>query len=247
MSLQAKLEKLGRRVQSAFLCLTSLEEDARRATVKLSFSQSGEDLILWQLLSRLGIQKPTYLDIGANDPVRYNNTMLFYFLGAEGTNVEPNPKLLARLKRHRPRDRNLRCAVGPQPGQARLHIPSDHTLGTIDSEEARRLAEAEGKETEQQLDVQVRGINELLAELPQVPDLLCLDTEGSDHAILEALNFEAFRPAALCVETLRFSPSTGGTKIEAIPELLKARGYRLIADTFINSIFCAAELLPKTP
>ena len=42
----------------------------------LSFSQSGEDVLIRRLLSRLNIRHPTYLDLGANAPFRLNNTAM---------------------------------------------------------------------------------------------------------------------------------------------------------------------------
>src|SRR5580693_625305 len=55
----------------------------------LSFAQQGEDLIAEDLLHWFKISKPTYLDIGANDPIHNNNTYLFYTKGARGVLVEP--------------------------------------------------------------------------------------------------------------------------------------------------------------
>ena len=71
-----------------------------------SFAQSGEDVIVRQLLEELGVKKPTYLDIGARYPVRMNNTFLLYRSGGRGVLVEPNVDLIRSLKRKR---RGTRC------------------------------------------------------------------------------------------------------------------------------------------
>ena len=42
----------------------------------MGYSQFGEDLILAHLFSQIGISKPTYLDIGANEPKFICNTLL---------------------------------------------------------------------------------------------------------------------------------------------------------------------------
>lgn len=44
-----------------------------------SYSQCGEDRILAFIFRSLGIDKPSYLDIGAHHPYMLNNTM--YFIG----------------------------------------------------------------------------------------------------------------------------------------------------------------------
>ena len=78
-----------------------------------SFAQQGEDLILYNLLCHdLKIQAPTYLDIGAGDPVLCNNTYALYLTGSRGVLVEPNPTLVRKLKAVRPGDVVIGCGVG---------------------------------------------------------------------------------------------------------------------------------------
>src|SRR5262245_33383940 len=79
----------------------------------LSYSQSGEDLIVSFLFQyTLGISKPTYIDIGAAHPTRFNNTYLFYRRGASGVLVEPNVTLIPALTSTRPRDTVLNVGIG---------------------------------------------------------------------------------------------------------------------------------------
>ena len=42
-----------------------------------SFAQAGEDLVLWNWCKALGIDRPTYLDIGANDPILHTTPTCF--------------------------------------------------------------------------------------------------------------------------------------------------------------------------
>ena len=64
-----------------------------------SFSQHGEDRLLLEYFHG----KPgTYVDVGANYPVKISNTYLLYRNGWRGLTVEPIPRL---SKRHR--------AIGP--------------------------------------------------------------------------------------------------------------------------------------
>ena len=78
-----------------------------------SFAQQGEDLILYNLLWHdLKIERPSYLDIGAGDPVLSNNTYALYLTGSRGVLVEPNPTLVRKLKAVRPGDVVVGCGVG---------------------------------------------------------------------------------------------------------------------------------------
>lgn len=67
----------------------------------LSYSQAGEDVLIFYLLSDIGIRNIKYLDIGANKPINGNNTYLFYTKGNSGVLVEADPSLIPSLKNHR--------------------------------------------------------------------------------------------------------------------------------------------------
>ena len=78
----------------------------------ISYAQAGEDLIVSYLLKGLGILKPVYLDIGANDPINGSNTYLFYKNGENGVCIEPDPNLFEHLKNTRKKDACLNIAIG---------------------------------------------------------------------------------------------------------------------------------------
>jgi len=86
--------------------------NASRPWSKPSYSQQGEDLIVESICDALGIQDPSYLDIGAADPTRINNTSLFYRKGCRGVLIEPNPARSRRLEAKRPGDKVLNVGIG---------------------------------------------------------------------------------------------------------------------------------------
>src|SRR5271169_435695 len=96
-----------------------------------SFSQSGEDIIVRQLFKLRGINNPSYLDIGANDPFRINNTARFYKKGSRGINVEANPMLIKRFEKFRPHDINLNVGIAGSEGEMDFYIMNDDTLSTF--------------------------------------------------------------------------------------------------------------------
>jgi hypothetical protein len=84
----------------------------RPSWCKQSYSQQGEDLIVESIFDYLGIEHPSYLDVGAADPVRFNNTYLFHRKGCRGVLVEPNPDYCRRLSAERPKDTVLNIGIG---------------------------------------------------------------------------------------------------------------------------------------
>src|SRR4051794_2107004 len=85
---------------------------AIRPRSKPSHAQQGEDLIVESICEFLAIDAPSYLDIGAADPIQNNNTYLFYSKGCRGVLVEPNPAFCRGLRAKRPGDRVLNVGVG---------------------------------------------------------------------------------------------------------------------------------------
>ena len=225
--------KCRRRAGLAARILTEFDDDARRCRVKVSFAQNGEDLIAWNALSGLGLTHPRYLDIGAHHPEHLSNTALFHRLGASGMNIEPDPDLFAAFRRARRGDINLNFGVGATEGVMtffRLALPA---LNTFSQAEAERIAATQNIPIVGRLQLPVRPIARVLDEHGFRPDFLTIDTEGYDLEILRGYDFVAHRPAVICAETLRF----GGGKNTTVIDFIVAQGYRVHADTAINTIF----------
>ena len=96
-----------------------------------SFSQCGEDRIAAFILDTLSTPQPTYLDLGANDPCRLNNTFFFYLRGGRGVLVEPDPRLVRRLKARRRRDTIVQAGVGTRTMAADLFLLQPPSLNTF--------------------------------------------------------------------------------------------------------------------
>jgi FkbM family methyltransferase len=204
-----------------------------------SFAQQGEDLVLYNLLCQdLKIQAPTYLDIGAGDPVLSNNTYALYLTGSRGVLVEPNPTLVRKLKAVRPGDIVIGCGVGLKEASAADYyvIRGRWPLNTFSREavaEYRRQSAADP--VERVLKMPLIPINLLIADLfGSAPDLLSIDVEGLDLAVLRTLDTRAHRPAVICAETKGPGMSHDRTPIA---RFLRGRGYEACAGSLYNTIF----------
>jgi FkbM family methyltransferase len=211
-----------------------------------SFAQQGEDIILTAMVRDVAeVTKPTYLDIGAFDPVVSNNTFLMYLLGGHGVLVEPNPAFAERLRKERPKDVVLEIGIGvtAAPEADYYVLSGDGQLNTFSKDQAERVVDA-GSKIEKVLKRKMVPINDVLAEqFPKgAPDVMSLDVEGLDKAILESMDFERWRPIVICVETSEFK--TGRVEKEIV-ELLVKKGYEPRGGTFVNTIFVDGRRLTK--
>jgi len=210
-----------------------------RRAGKMSYAQCGEDLIADYVFTALGVRRPTYLDIGANDPVWMSNTYLFYRRRCAGVCVEPNPPLYEAFRRKRPRDRCLNVGVGLRgESSADLFVMSYHTLSTFSRQAAEEIA-ASGKFTiANVLKVPLLSVDEIIARhFPTGPDFVSIDIEGNEEEILRQFDFRKTRPAVFCVETLSYSTDNTEVKNPAAAAVMRESGYLSYADTYVNTIF----------
>ena len=215
--------------------------------IKVSFSQSGEDLIIKYIFDALNIEKPTYLDIGAHHPEHLNNTKIFYDSDSNGVNIEANPHLIDAFHKERKRDTNLNCGIGIENKSLDFYILSESTLSTFSKAEAEKSCQEGGYQITEIIKIPVISIQEVFRKyfFNSAPDLLSIDVEGWDYEILSSIDFDNTRPTIICIESISFSANGNGLKDERINSLLSKKGYIFYADTNINSIFVLEKLWKK--
>ncbi|SDT83356.1 methyltransferase, FkbM family [Streptomyces sp. TLI_053] len=171
----------------------------------ISFAQQTEDVILRRLFADRA--EGRYVDIGAGHPVEHSITKWFYDRGWSGINVEPQTDLHRRLCQERPRDRNVKCAIGTQDGDGVLtHFPTHWGWATT-VEDVASSHQAAGLRTVRS-EVPVRRLESVLDEHCDLPvDFLKVDAEGAEGAVLSSFDLSRWMPTVVVVEaTLPNSP-----------------------------------------
>ncbi len=218
-----------------------------RGAASYSFSQVGEDIIIKTLLKDLGIKSPQYLEIGSNHPIVDNNTYLFYLTGGKGVCVEPDKVLYDLIKQRRSNDIVLNVGVGIN-GMTEADFysfPQPYTgWNTFSKAEAdKRVAEA-GINFLEVRKVKMLGVNTLIdTYFKSGVDVMSLDVEGLDLAIIKELDFTLHQPKIICIETVLFNNTHKKVKNQELIDYILGKGYLIYADTYINTIFCRRELL----
>lgn len=221
---------------------------------QIIYSQSGEDLIMYHLFNKLGISKPNYLDIGANEPRFISNTYRFYSFGSSGVLVEPNPILFRKLQKKRPRDIVLNIGIGlddKKDADFYLFPESASGLSTFSKKDAYFWQEiglkGVGKISFQEIiKIELVNINKILETYfhnQKSLDLISIDVEGLDLEILKSIDFDKFSPLVICVETIEYDEFQKEKKNLEICDYLRDSGYEMYADTRYNTIFCKKGLI----
>jgi FkbM family methyltransferase len=170
----------------------------RMATVY--YGQFYEDYILAYVFRNQ--KNGFYIDVGANDPNKWNTTRYFYERGWRGINIEPNALEFRKIVESRPRDINYNVGVANIEGTMTFYqvAGSKSGLSTFDRDEAQRLTRERGI-VFTELPVQLTTLNALLAKtsIPQI-EFLSIDVEGFEKQVIESIDLVRYKPAVLCIE-----------------------------------------------
>lgn len=222
------------------LCKLLKKLNFKNKKKKISYAQSGEDLIIDFVLNAMKLNSVTYLDIGAHSPDYLSNTYFFYKSGSSGVCIEADPELNEFFKKRRNRDTCLNCGIGPEDvGLSDFYLMSSSTLNTFSKEEAIKYESYGTNKIKAVIKVPIFGINSILEKyfIDRAPDIVSIDVEGLDFAIVSAIDFSRWRPKVFCIETLSYSETRQEVKNDEIIQFFKSKNYIVYGDTYINTIF----------
>lgn len=208
------------------------------AESQASASQFGQDVYLDRFVF-CGRRNGTFLDLGGFDGVVGSNTLLFERdRGWSGVLVEPDPDLHARAAASRTCP-CVRAAITSTDGRASFWRPTkaDRRMmgGLAESLRPDYLAHmrSEFGHVEETIDVETVSPRSLLERfgIEQV-DLVSLDIEGAERAVLEAFPFDDVPVGAWTIENLE-----GSTDIK---QFMVQHGYELVRRLGVDEIYVLA-------
>ena len=216
-----------------------------------TYSQYGEDIFLAELLPE---QEGVYVDVGAFHPKYGSNTYQLWRRGWRGINIDVDVYKLRLFDRFRPGDINVQAAVSNSSGQRVFYTQAGGSYGSMSSLEPAFAADRGsrlGREIVEQ-QVSVVTLNELLAThltpanrfSSDTVDLLSMDVEGHEMAVLQGLDLDRYRPRVICVEI--HADDIDDLQSHPVFLYLREHGYRLHtwprpSCLFINKNFSVAE------
>lgn len=202
--------------------LAPASSDGSERWESLSRSQLGQDLwVLEQLQWKRG---GYFVEFGATDGVLLSNSWLLEkHFSWQGICAEPNPKFFERLQQNRACRLSPAC-VYRSSGELMRFVLADAygglaDLGQDDQHGPKRDAYAAVGDV---IEVTTTALMDLLEQhgAPAVIDYLSIDTEGSELAILEGVDWSRYQFRCITVEH-NFTAQRQG-----IQALLEAQGYQ---------------------
>ena len=204
-----------------------------------SYSQNGEDVVLWRALR--GVDRGRYIEVGANDPVKFSMSMAFYSLGWNGITVEPDPAFAKLQREQRPRDLVIEAAITTKDRDtAVFHVVEGTGLSTLEDTFAEVHARSDYDVHE--LTVTTRRMDSVLHDAGwQGKDIhfMSVDTEGSERDVLESMDFGAWRPWVLVVEATE--PLTTESTRHVWEDIVTGAGYQFCLFDGLSCFYVAQE------
>lgn len=202
-----------------------------------SWSQEGEDLIL----SRYFENKKTkgfYVDVGAHHPLRFSNTYKFYKQGWHGINIDAMPGRMDLFNKLRPRDINLEKAVSDSKQIMTYYAFNEPALNGFSKELTEQRDGQANIKIIFKKNIETSTLEEILDQyMPkdQNIDLLSVDVEGLDFAVLKSNNWVKYSPELILIEILGSTLDELLNKEAAI--FLRQFGYTIYAKCVNTVIF----------
>lgn len=170
------------------------------------YGQNGEDAILWSLFCDKA-EPGFFVDVGALDGLRFSNTYSFEQEGWKGICVEAHEKYFELLNKNRPNSICVHAAVSDHyQDEVNFYANSRGSLSTLDPTMEDYFRKHFGKyftgfEVQR---VMMRTLNSILEELKvRVSiDLVSIDVEGHEIAVLRGFNLAKYRPQVLVIESI---------------------------------------------
>lgn len=216
-----------------------INDEALRGYYRPSFSWYGEDLIIKGLFRMMGIDAPTYLDIGCNQPYLGNNTALLYLTGSSGINIDASSECIEAMKIARRDDLNICAGVDISGGERTFYMLDEiSALNSFSRDYIDNWFEQQHMTVSRNAmcrQIMCYTIDDIIEKYCNgvFPDLLDLDIEGLDADVIKHYPFDNRRPKVICVESHE----------EEMNQYLKCVGYQLYFSTPHNEIFVDQKFL----
>lgn len=214
-----------------------------KSTLKRSFAQQGEDLILDRVLThvlRKDVFEPhTYVDVGAYDAIDHSVTYLLYLRGWKGVVFDPSLSTQKSFERWRKRDVFVNAVVGNQDGvDVDFYIPkralSDQSLASTkypSSEQINDFDKLVFRQVNLNSELRRQGLTKI--------DVLNIDVEGAELEILKNLDFDFFKPSVIAVEIHGNNLEECLKSEEA--RLILSKGYQYVGSAVITQFFARKD------
>ena len=206
----------------------------RERIVSYAYPTENEDIILYHVLKDVPSNEIRWIDVGSNDPYIGSVTQFFYERGGCGINIDMEKELIDISKEVRSRDNNLWTAVGRNNGTIDYYSQGDYGgLSTA-------VLQYVESDTPLRRTVAITTLKDICDKYSESQiHFLKIDVEGMERDVLLGMDFKAYRPWILVIESTL--PKTDIPDYEKWEEIVTRAGYHFAYSHGVNRYYVANE------
>ncbi|MEM6522213.1 MAG: FkbM family methyltransferase [Bacteroidota bacterium] len=216
-------------IRTSWLMILSISKLTSGRSRRISYSFTGEDMIMSSLLKKSITDNGFYVDVGCNHPIHLSNSYSFYRLGWRGICIDANRELIKKYKWYRPRDKAIFSLVSNSQEQLLYYHLTNDVLSTVNRQNLESFLSQGQKIVKKEL-IQPQSLNSILkkADCPEEFDFLSIDVENHDWSVIQSIDLNLFKPKLIIIE---LDPE------RYLIEFLTKYGYVLKGSVLKNSYF----------
>ncbi|MEH2048725.1 FkbM family methyltransferase [Nostoc sp.] len=202
--------------------------------MKFSFSQFGEDMIIYKYLEHLNPNDGIYVDVGAFNPITFSNTLLLHKKGWQGINIDIDQDKVDEFIRMRPRDFNVMAAVSDKIEKLKFACYPARATNQLFPLESTDYLSILGEYPTKVVVLETVCFDKILETSPFVAKniyYLNIDCEGHDFNVLKSFDIERYLPKVISIEAWL------DEDLKNIKNYLLPKGYTLSAYIHPTNIF----------
>ena len=181
------------------------------------YGQYGQDSIIKQFFDIKNIKKGYFVDVGASEGTRINNSILLENNGWRGICIEAHPDYYSLLKKNRPNAKCVFAAVGDRDNvEVVINLNYRGSLTSLDFDNQSHFqthyTEFYGDRDVKEIkgfrngpyNINMRTLDNILKEhssyFKKNPDLIMIDIDGSEKYAFKGLDLSKWTPTLLLLE-----------------------------------------------
>ena len=194
-----------------------INQDKNIENTNKFYGQDGQDSIIKQFFDIKNIKEGYFVDVGASEGTRINNSILLEDNGWRGICVEAHPDYYSLLKKNRPHAKCIFAAVGDQDNvEVVINLNYRGSLTSLDFDSQshfqtnykrfygdRDIKEISGFRNGP-YNINMRTLDNILKEhsghFKKNPDLIMIDIDGSEKYAFKGLDLSKWTPTLLLLE-----------------------------------------------
>jgi FkbM family methyltransferase len=209
-----------------------------------SFSQTGEDLVLRSLVKRRnGI---FYIDVGCHHPIKKSNTLWMYLKGGRGICIDANLNLTKEFRHIRKRDIVVHAAISDIEKECDFYVSECEAVSTINSNTFDSWEENWKLDRKERIRTQtLNSVLKTHIDHNKTIDVLSVDVEGHDLAVLKSIDLSVYRPMIIVLELHEFRLDQFNMISNETVSYLAGNNYQLLNYATMNAYFVDCKDTPK--